>query len=261
MSEQQDDPIRGAAVGAKTGFGPDVPAGKRGINIHHYDEGTCQDDEMRRIAICLGILGDTAKEILEYLKEQPGTEQVALLLCGAIQRAELALKSRCNDLDTIRTELCEVKAAICHIRQAVDTPAGGLEGIKREINWIGEHLPEMKGFCPNVTSGSVIVEDCSTQVLVAVKNTTTHTQTVRVRVLRDDLCPAVVLIDKCLMVSGCCSNAVTVPFDNASAYEIEVFGLVPGMTVSSVELDVCKRLIKCSRLTAAQFICLGEKCS
>lgn len=221
----------------------------------------CQDQYMHRIAECLSFLGDTANDILEYLREQPGAEHVAAMLYGAIQRVEQVLKGRCSDLDKIKTELCGIGEEICRIRQSVDIPAGDFEEIKREINWIGKHMPAGKGFCPDVTSGSIIVEDqCSTQVLVAVKNTTATTQTVRVRVLRDDVCPAAVLAEKCLMVSGCCSNAVTVPIGNASAYEIEVFGLVPGMTVSSIELDKCKRLIKCSRLTAAQFICLVEKC-
>jgi archaellum component FlaC len=261
MSGHQGSSGMGTA-GGKFDCGPGDSADEQEIKIYNFcDGGKSLDVDTQKIAECLSILGNTAKEILDFLKEQPRTEQVASMLCGAIQRAELALKSRCHDLDIIKTELCEVKDDVSRIKKSIDIPAGYIEEIKREINLIGKHMPDFKCFCPNVTSGSVIVEDQqATQVLVAVKNTTVIAQTVRVRVLRDDVCPAVVLADKCLLVSGCCSNAITVHFDNASAYQIEVFGLVPGMTVSSIELDICKRLIKCSRLTAAQFVCLEEKC-
>ena len=133
--------------------------------------------------------------------------------------------------------------------------------IKKEIRFIEEELSSRSQHCPNVTSGSVIIEDpCTTQLLIAVKNPNLLAHTVKIKVLRDDNCPATVLSDTCLLVSGRCSNAITVPLSCMVSYEIEIYGLMPGMSVSSIELDVCKRRIKCSRLTFSQFFCLTENC-
>jgi len=233
----------GVAAGRESGLGPD--------NFVREGEKCCQEQYFRKFAECVGIFASAARDVLGYLKEQPDAERIASMLGETVRRIEQLLQNRCGDLDKLKQKFCAIEEEICC-----------LEEIKREICWLEKHLEKGKGFCPNVTSGSVIVEDPNAaQVLVAVKNTTDTTHTVRVRVVRDDICPARELADKCLMVSGCCSNALTVFFGDASAYEIEVFGLVPGMTVSSVELDSCKRRVKCSRLTASQFICREGKCS
>jgi hypothetical protein len=245
---------RGGMTGGKASCGPDDAREvkmNRGGAAREY-----QDENMNRIAECVSILLGTTRGILEYLKKQPGAEYMVAMSNSAIQRAEQVLKNRCMEWETSKTGLCEGKEDSRYNKPALSSPGGD----SQETNWVDNPSPQMKGFCSNVTSGSIIVEDQhSTQVLVSVKNSTAITQTIRVRVLRDDLCPAMVLAEKSLMVSGYCSNAITVPFNNASAYEIEVYGLAPGMTVSSVELDICRRLIKCSRLTASQFVCLVEK--
>lgn len=251
------------ASGQKPACETDESADRRAVNINHYhDDEECKEKYIDRIAECIGMLADTAREVLTHQKEQPGAEQFASVLREAILRIEQLLKSGCFELDSIKNAFATIEEEISAIRQSAFIPVCVIEGIKEDIGCMGKQLEIIRRFCPNVTSGSVIVEDTqATQVVVAVKNTTPTAQTVRVRVLRDDVCPARELADKCLMVSGCCSNAITVCLDEASVYEIEVFGLVPGMTVSSIELDKCKRRIKCSRLTASQFVCLTEKCS
>ena len=165
-------------------------------------------------------------------------------------------------LNEIKNEIRFIEKEVILINNSVNNPVFGLNEIKNEIRLIENQMLNISSFCPNVTSGSIFVEASATrlQVIVAVKNRNTTNQTVRVRVLRDDVCPANVLANELLLVSGCCKNEITAPIDRATEYEIEVFGLVPGMSVSSVELNAGGNPVSGTRLTNTQFFCFTGNC-
>ncbi len=249
----------------KSACGPEESAAERDCEInYHHDGDKCDKQYMDEITESVNMLKSTNNEVLEYLKKNSDSGHLAIyscLLSNDIQRIENLLKERSSNFWKLKKEIHFIKNEISLINKSIHSPTTGLGEIKEEIRLIEKQVSECKGFCSNVTSGSVIIEDPqSSHVIVIVKNKNVMARTVKVRVLRDDVCPAAVLADKCLMVSGCCSNAITVSLDCASSYEIEVFDLVPGMTVSSIELDRCNRRIKCSRLVPSQFICLVGNC-
>lgn len=217
-----------------------------------------------KLTECMSTFSNISKEMFKHIKEYPNMEQMeAAFSClnSEIRKVEGLVQSNCSDFGKIRNETNRMKDELLQIKRLINSPSHGLSEIKKELRSIEKELSARSQHCPNVTSGSVIIEDpCTTQLLVAVKNPNLLAHTVRIKVLRDDICPATALSDTCLLVSGRCSNAITVPLSCMVSYEIEVYGLMPGMSVSSIELDVCKRRIKCSRLTFSQFFCLTENC-
>lgn len=255
-----------AAAGNISAFGEEEFANERDRDCHNYCIGNKYDEQYAdKIAESLSTLNGMTKDVLKYLKEYPSEDRlISILSCllrGDIQRIENLLQYRHCDLEKIMKENCDIRKELSSVNKLINSPSHGLCEITKEVRNIEKEISNITRFCPNVTSGSVIVEDPqTTQVLVAVKNRNLLARTVRIKVLRDDICPATVLINTCLLVSGCCSNAITVPLNCAVSYQIEVFDLVPGMTVSSIELDVCKRRVKCSRLTSSQFFCLSGSC-
>lgn len=116
------------------------------------------------------------------------------------------------------------------------------------------YLRLYENFSQNVTSGTVFVtNNHSDKVRVTVLNNTADPQTVRVRVLDNSENTHTVINDISLEVNSSCSNWITQSIINASSYEIQVFQLVPGMTVSSVEEANSGSFIDGTKLTATKF--------
>lgn len=143
----------------------------------------------------------------------------------------------------------------CLILEDINNMFKEITAIKNQLCFMEHRTIPTENFNPNLTSGKVFVTNSQTaKVRVAVLNNTAAPQTVRVRVLDSSASQHALLNDSLLGVNSGCSSLIIQPLGNASSYEIQVFNLVPGMTVSSVEETSSGSFIDGTKLVATAFI-------
>jgi hypothetical protein len=182
---------------------------------------------VKRTADCFWELRRLAGEIFRCLGCRPTISRLqSVYTCLILED----INSLFNELAAIRDQLSPR-----HPREAALPVAGG-------------------GFHPHVTSGTIFVTSGRTaKVRIAVLNNTAAGQTVRVQVLNNSVSPHAVLGDVRLEVASASSGLVGQSIGSAASYEIQVFDLVPGMTVSAVEETVSGSYIDGTKLTATSF--------
>lgn len=203
---------------------------------HCHDEchDECHDDcdsmqsVVQRTANCFRELRRLALEVFRCIGCGPSDSRMMTILTCLIL----------EDINSIFKEIVELKNHMCCMSH-------------REATVVA---PDEKS-CFNVTSGMIFVtNDQSDKVRVAVANNTKASQTVRVRILNCDVNPHAVLNELSLRVDSRCSRIISQSIGGAFGYEIQVFDLVPGMTVSSVEETISGSLIDGTKLAATAFV-------
>jgi len=193
-----------------------------------HDDCHCIQSVVERTATCFEELRGLAREVFRCLG------------CGHSEGRLLTIFTCLilEDINCVFKEVLEIKEHMCckHHRTA------GMRSLDEYISH-------------NVTSGTVFVTNGQTdKVRVAVANNTSAPQTVRVRILNCCINPHTVINEMLLEVNSGCSGLIMQHLLGASSYEIQVFNLAPGMTVSSVEEAKSGSLIDGTKLTATAFI-------
>lgn len=208
---------------------------------HCHDACDMHDD-------CQGWGSDIDKTVHCFWELRRLAHEVCRCLRGAPSEKRLLTIFTClilEDINSVCKEVMECKKLICckEKRDADVTLAN-------------------ESFHPNVTSGTVFITKGQTEkIRVSVVNHAAVPKTVRVKVLDNSVNPNAVLEDVSLEVGSFCSSFISQTLGSAASYEIQVFDLVPGMTVSAVEEANSGGFVDGTALSAKVFIPYLGVCS
>jgi hypothetical protein len=199
-----------------------------------HDECDMHDD-------CQGFASDIDKTVRCFWELRRLAHEVCRCLRGAPSEKRLLTIYTClilEDINSVCKEVMECKKLLC-CKEKRDADLT----LSNEI------------FHPNVTSGTVFITKGQTEkIRVVVLNHAAMPKNVRVKVLDNSVNPNAVLDDVFLEVGSFCSSFISQTLGSAASYEIQVFDLVPGMTVSAVEEENSGRFVDGTALSATAFM-------